>query len=185
MRALRRKLPVLLEGQRVNRRFARIVDLAAIALIALAAWKFLVAPHFFAPRFVPIPAPALTLPLEGGGTFDLAKARGKVVFLDFWASWCEPCKMSIPLIEQYKAAHPQALVYSVDAGETESVAARYAQRAKMRRVAFDPNMKAADAFGVDVFPTMIVIGRDGKEHAKWIGFNPLIEHDMAHAAGEF
>lgn len=169
----------------MNRRFARIADIAAIALIVLAAWKFLIAPRFFAPRFVPVPAPALTLPLEGGGSFNPAKARGQVVFLDFWASWCEPCKMSIPLIEQYKAAHPDALVYSVDAGEAENVAERYARSAKMRRVAFDPNMKAADAFGVAVFPTMIVIGRDGKEHAKWIGYNPLIEHEMARAASEF
>ncbi|HTX02993.1 MAG TPA: TlpA disulfide reductase family protein [Candidatus Acidoferrales bacterium] len=166
-------------------RFARIADIAAIALIALAAWKFLIAPRFFGPSFHPVPAPPLTLPLEGGGTFTLAKDRGQVVFLDFWASWCEPCKMSIPLIEKYKTTHPGALVYSIDAGESESVASRYARSAKMRRVAFDPNMKAADSFGVDVFPTMIVIGRDGKEHAKWIGFNPLIEHDMARAAKEF
>jgi hypothetical protein len=93
--------------------------------------------------------------------------------------------MSIPLIEEYKTTHPQALVYSVDAGEAESIAARYARSAKMQRVAFDPNMKAADSFGVDVFPTMIVIGRDGKQHAKWIGFNPLIERDMALAAKQF
>jgi thiol-disulfide isomerase/thioredoxin len=169
----------------VNRRFARIADVAALALIALAAWKFLIAPRFFGPTFVPVPAPALTLPLEGGGTFNLAKAHGQVVFLDFWASWCEPCKLSIPLIEQYKAAHPQTLVYSIDAGEVESVAARYARKANMRRVAFDTNMKAADAFGVDVFPTMIVIGRDGKQHAKWIGFNPLIARDMARAETAF
>ncbi|MGA3037542.1 MAG: TlpA disulfide reductase family protein [Vulcanimicrobiaceae bacterium] len=169
----------------MNRRFARIADIAAITLIALAAWKFLIAPRFFGPSFVPVPAPPITLPLEGGGAFNLAKARGQVVFLDFWASWCEPCKMSIPLIEEYKTTHPQALVYSVDAGEAESIAARYARSAKMQRVAFDPNMKAADSFGVDVFPTMIVIGRDGKQHAKWIGFNPLIERDMALAAKQF
>jgi thiol-disulfide isomerase/thioredoxin len=184
MRAPRRKLPVPREAQHVNRRFARVADIAAVALIALAAWKFLIAPRF-APAFVPLPAPAVTLPLEGGGTFSLPKARGQVVFLDFWASWCEPCKLSIPLIERYKSAHPSALVYSVDAGEAESVAARFARKANMRRVAFDPNMKTADAFGVEVFPTMIVIGRDGKEHAKWIGFNPLIGRDMAHAAATF
>jgi thiol-disulfide isomerase/thioredoxin len=184
MRAPRRKLPVTREAPHVNRRFARIADIAALALIALAAWKFLIAPRF-APAFVPVQAPALSLPLEGGGSFSLARAHGQVVFLDFWASWCEPCKLSIPLIEQYKAAHPGALVFSIDAGETESVAARYARKANMRRVAFDPNMKAADAFGVADFPTMIVIGRDGKEHAKWIGFNPLIGRDMARAASAF
>lgn len=163
----------------------RIADAVAVVLIAVAIWKFLIAPRFFAPKFAVVPAPPANLRLMGGGDFDLAKARGQVVFLDFWASWCGPCKLSIPLIERYKAEHPQELVFSVDAGEPASTAARYARSAKMRRVAFDPQMKLADAFGVSVFPTMIVIGRDGKEHAKWIGFNPLIQHDMARAAAEY
>lgn len=120
-----------------------------------------------------------------GGTFDLASARGRVVFLDFWASWCAPCKLSIPLIEHYKAAHPDALVFSIDAGESTAVAARYARGAKMRRVAFDPDMNVTDTLGVQVFPTMIVIGRDGKEHAKWVGYNPLIQQDMARAAARY
>lgn len=168
-----------------QRLFVRITDAIAVLLIALAIWKFLVAPRFFAPGFVAVPAPPVSLRLMDGGRFDLAEARGKVVFLDFWASWCGPCKLSIPLIERYKAEHPQALVISVDAGEAVPVAQRFARSAKMQRVAFDPEMKLADAFGVSVFPTMIVIGRDGKEHAKWIGFNPLIQHDMARAAAKF
>jgi thiol-disulfide isomerase/thioredoxin len=169
----------------VNRAYTRIADLAAVLLIALAVWKFLIAPRFFGPVFVPVPAPAVSVPLESGGDFVLGRARGQVVFLDFWASWCEPCKMSIPLIEKYKSEHPSALVYSIDAGESIATASRYARSANMKRVAFDPNMKVADAFGVSVFPTMVVIGRDGKEHAKWIGFNPLIGSDMARAASQF
>lgn len=165
--------------------FVRIVDAIAIVLIAYAVWRFFLAPRLFGTAFKPLPAPAVSLQLMDGGSFELAKARGDVVFLDFWASWCEPCKLSIPLIERYKAEHPQALVFSVDAGESVAVAERFARGAKMQRVAFDPQMRVADAFGVSVFPTMVVIGRDGKEHAKWIGFNPLIQHDMARAAAEF
>ena len=165
--------------------FVRIVDAIAILLIAYAVWRFFVAPRLFGTALLAVPAPAVTLHLMDGGSFDLAKARGNVVFLDFWASWCEPCKLSIPLIERYKTEHPQALVFSVDAGEQAAVAERYARSTKMRRVALDPQMKVSDAFGVGVFPTMVVIGRDGKERAKWVGFNPLIARDMSRAAAQF
>lgn len=164
---------------------ARIADAFALLLIALAIWRFFVAPHWFAPQFAVVPVPATNLQLMDGGAFNLADARGHVVFLDFWASWCEPCKQSIPLIEHYKAAHPDALVFSIDAGELVNVAERYARSAKMRRVALDPDMKVTDAFGVHVFPTMIVIGRDGKEHAKWVGYNPQIQQEMAAAAARY
>lgn len=166
-------------------RLPKILDVLAVLLIAAAVWKFYLGPRLFASRLSVVQAPDVRLPLMDGGTFDLAAARGRVVFFDFWASWCEPCKQSIPLIEHYKALHPDALVYSVDAGEPVARAKRYAEAAKMRRVAFDPDLKAADAFGISVFPTMIVIGRDGKEHAKWIGFNPQIQDEMARASTKY
>ncbi|MGH7662553.1 MAG: TlpA family protein disulfide reductase [Vulcanimicrobiaceae bacterium] len=154
-------------------------------MIVAALWKFFLGPRIFTGRSAVVQAPQVRVPLMGGGTFDLAAARGHVVFFDFWASWCEPCKQSIPLIEHYKALHPDALVYSVDGGESVATAKRYASAAKMRRVAFDPDLKVSDAFGVSVFPTMIVIGRDGKERAKWIGFNPQIQDEMARAAHQY
>lgn len=167
------------------RRSARFLDALALLIISLAVWKFVVQPLIFPARMKAVVAPHVRLPLMGGGTFDLAHARGHVVFLDFWASWCEPCKESIPLVQGYKAEHPQALVYSIDAGESVSTATEYARRKGMRDVAFDPDLKIADRFGVDGFPTMIVIGRDGKEHARWSGFNPLIRTDMSRAAREY
>jgi thiol-disulfide isomerase/thioredoxin len=164
---------------------SRILDWLAVVIIAFAIWKLVIAPRIFAGKATSVAAPSVVLPLMNGGTFEIAKARGHVVFLDFWASWCEPCKLSIPLIEHYKTVHPDALVVSVDAGEPDALASRFAREKKMKRVAFDSDLTVTHAFGVDVFPTMIVIDRDGKERAKWIGFNPLIEESMAHAAATF
>ena len=178
------------QGQEQNsppkaRPLGRIVDAIAVLLIVAAVWKFFIDPRFIAPRVAVVPAPNVTLNLMDGGSIDLAATHGKVVFLDFWASWCEPCKASIPLIEHYKAAHPQALVFSVDGGESNTIAERYARAAKMRSVVLDPSMTVADAFHVNVFPTMIVIGRDGKLHGKWVGFHADIQQRMATAAKEF
>jgi len=150
-------------------------------LIAAAIWKLVLAPRMLGEPSRATPTPPVVLAMMGGGTFDLAKARGKVVFLDFWASWCEPCKLSIPLVQHYEAAHHDVEVVSIDAGEPVPLAERFAAERKMRRVAFDPQMRASDAFGVDVFPTMIVVDPHGKQRAKWVGFNPLIESAMDHA----
>ena len=51
------------------------------------------------------PAPALLAKLIGGGAFDLTAARGKVVVLNFWASWCEPCMQEMPALDAYYRAH--------------------------------------------------------------------------------
>ena len=164
---------------------SRVLDWLAILILAFATWRFVIAPRLDTAKTSGVAAPAVVLPLLSGGTFEIAKARGHVVFLDFWASWCEPCKLSIPLIERYKTAHPDALVVSVDAGEPDAVASRFAHQMKMKRVALDPDLTVTHAFGVGVFPTMVVIDREGKERAKWVGFNPLIEESMARAAATF
>jgi thiol-disulfide isomerase/thioredoxin len=163
----------------------RALDVLAVLLIAFAVWRIFVAPRLFAGKLVAVAAPPVTAPLMDGGKFVLARSHGHVVFLDFWASWCEPCKMSIPLIARYEKSHPDATVISIDAGESISVATRFASLQKMKNVAFDPDMAITHAFGVEVFPTMIVIDPDGKQRAKWIGFNPLIEDAMANAAKTF
>jgi cytochrome c biogenesis protein CcmG, thiol:disulfide interchange protein DsbE len=53
------------------------------------------------------PAPALLANLIGGGKFDLAAERGKVVVLNFWASWCEPCLQEMPALDAYYQAHKE------------------------------------------------------------------------------
>lgn len=156
---------------------ARVLDLLAVAIILVALFEYFVAPRLAENAIVP--APPVSLATLGGGRFTVDRQRGRLTYLDFWATWCEPCQQSIPLIQQYARRHPEVDVVSVDVGEPAGVVAGFVRRHPMERVALDPDSDAAHAFGVTNFPTMVVIDRQGNQRAKWLGYNPQIEAEMA------
>lgn len=108
--------------------------------------------------------------LEG----TLPDMRGKVVLVDFWASWCAPCKKSFPVMkelhEKFSARGFVILAISVDEEKSE-----YEAFLKKAPVAFatvrDAAGKSAEAFGVDKMPTSFLIGADGKVAAIHSGFD--------------
>lgn len=119
--------------------------------------------------------------LLDGGTFSLANERGHVVFLDFYASWCEPCKLSLPLVERWHRSHPAAVVVPIDVAEPRTVAAEFARRYALQNVALDPHTTASSYFGVQGFPTIVVVDPQGDIRAKWEGLNPAIGLAMSNA----
>jgi thiol-disulfide isomerase/thioredoxin len=104
-----------------------------------------------------------------------------VVFLDFWASWCEPCKLSLPLVEKFARAHPEVEVIPVDVGEPLPVVSAFARARGMQHVALDPKTLSQGFFQINGFPTMVVVDPQGRIRATWTGFNPAIQLNMAHA----
>lgn len=110
------------------------------------------------------PTPALALANAEGGTFRLAEAKGQVVLLNFWASWCEPCRTELPSLELLAERHEkQGLqVLAVNHRETDQALARFiAQYPLTLPVLRDRDGAAARAWGVRIFPSTIAIGRDG------------------------
>jgi thiol-disulfide isomerase/thioredoxin len=166
-----------------RRRIARAIDLLAVLVVVYAVAQFVVVPRLAPAK--PAAAPPVRLTQLGGGRFALDAHHGEVVFLDFWASWCEPCQLSLPLVEHYAHIHPGAQVIAVNVGEPESAARGYARSHGLGRVALDPDSVAASAFGVTAFPTMVVIDADGRVRAKWVGYNPAIEAFMTDASTRY
>ena len=173
------------EAARVSLRrwAARGLDILAVLVVLAAVAKFVVVPRLLHHQVVQ--APPVVLATLNGGRFDLARSRGKLVFLDFWATWCDPCRESIPLVQHFRRTHPAVDVVSVDVGEPAAFVRPYAAKFKMGDVVLDPDEIVAHAFGVSGYPTVVAIDGSGRVRARWTGFNPDIERDMADAASKY
>ena len=117
-------------------------------------------------------APDFTLPQVDGGLLQLSSYRGKVVLLDFWATWCEPCREEIPnfvkLQNQYGARGLQIIGVSMDDGP-DPVREFYRQF-HMNYPVVMGTPAAAEAYGgVLGLPIAFLIDRQGRIHAKHLG----------------
>jgi peroxiredoxin len=124
------------------------------------------------------PAPAFVLNDLLGKVVSLSDLRGKVVILDFWATWCGPCKESFPgmkaFVEKYKA-NPEVEVLFIDSWErvkdkTKNAADFIAANGYPFHVLVDNKDEVIDAFQVDGVPTKFVIDKNGRIRFKSIGF---------------
>ncbi len=158
----------------------KLWDALAVVAIAFAIWKIFVAPRSLgAPGAHP--APHAVYERLAGQPFRVAGQRGHVVFLEFYASWCEPCKIELPLVQAWRRGHPDALVMPIDVGESRSTVSAFARRYALGNVALDPASGSRAYFGVEGFPTMVVIDASGHIRAKWEGLNPAIALALSNA----
>ncbi|MEZ4372964.1 MAG: TlpA disulfide reductase family protein [Polyangiaceae bacterium] len=126
------------------------------------------------PRFDPSKSPlvsqaapdfALEVIHEGdeGSRIRLSNLKGKPVLLDFWASWCGPCRMQAPIVDQIAREYGEQLhVVGVDTGDALEPAQVFAKQAKLSYpCVFDPDGAAAKSYGVSTLPTLVLIDKEG------------------------
>jgi len=107
------------------------------------------------------------------GQLDLKRYHGKVVYLDFWASWCKPCRKSFPwmnqLLTRYPADRFTVITVNLDA-ESESMHAFLQKVPAQFDIFHDPSGGIAEQFQLEGMPTSYLIDRDGKLVGKHVGF---------------
>lgn len=110
-------------------------------------------------------APAFTLKSLNGRNLSLREHRGRVVMLNFWATWCGPCRQEMPalnaLYEKYRDAG--FVLFGINVDADPATAARMTERLKIAYpILFDREKKASSLYQVNAMPMTILIDRDGK-----------------------
>ncbi len=102
--------------------------------------------------------------LSGGATLSLAEHRGKVVYLDFWASWCDPCTVAIPLIENLRSEFDEKdfQILAVNLDKNPKRARKFLRKHPVGYPSVsDPRGRLPREFGLETMPTSYLIDRDG------------------------
>ncbi|WP_417516274.1 TlpA family protein disulfide reductase [Marinobacter sp.] len=143
--------------------------------------RFVIAATLFCSTLLTMPAiavdtgaaPDVKLPTRDG-RISLSELRGKVVLLDFWASWCGPCRQSFPWMNEMQARYEsqgfEVVAVNVDQNP-EAAAAFLSEVPATFTVAFDPEGKTPEAYEVMGMPSAYLIDRNGHIHSQHIGFH--------------
>ena len=120
-------------------------------------------------------APGSQSPSSPASGAPFSEFRGKVILLDFWASWCGPCRNALPNLKRLQAVYgsPDFVVISISEDDDESAWRAFVSSHNMtwpQRLDSDGSIQSQ--FGVNALPTYVLIGRDGTILQKFVGEAP-------------
>lgn len=109
------------------------------------------------------PAPDFALQAPGGGEVRLSDFRGQPVVVNFWATWCPPCRAEIPALEQaHREFGGDVVILGVDVQESEATVEVFMQELDMTYpVALDPDAAVARGYQVRAYPTTVFVDSQG------------------------
>jgi peroxiredoxin len=134
--------------------------------------------------------PAISVEEVSGSTFSLANEKGKVVVVNFWATWCGPCQVEMPRLEKeiwekYKSSPDFAMV-AIAREQTQETVADFGKKHPVYTypLAFDPNRAVYKQFADSGIPRTYVVGRDGKIVFQSVGYDEAHFDDLDKAIGK-
>lgn len=128
------------------------------------------------------PAPAFNIDTMDGAKFDLASQKGKIVVLDFWASWCGPCTMALPIINEVTSSvkDKDIVFLAVNIQETPDQIKQYLDKKNLKfTVGMDPEGKISELYQVREIPQAVIVGKDGIVAEVVVGFSPDMKETFA------
>jgi thiol-disulfide isomerase/thioredoxin len=153
-----------------------------LTLCLCIGWIFLL-PHCSKEGKAPSPAlaPDFTLKTLDGPEISLSRLRGQVVLLDFWATWCAPCREAIPHLiniqKTYQEKGVEVIGMNVDKGDAETVR-RFVKSMEIPYAITLTPEEVSRKYGVTALPTTILIDKEGKIRQKFLGFTSEISKQI-------
>ena len=127
------------------------------------------------------PAPGFTLQSNSGQQVALAQLKGKVVMVNFWATWCVPCRQEMPhlvaLYKKYNSLGFELLAVNVEKNNAEGARKWLQETPVTFPVLFDPENQVTKLYKVQTMPSTVIIGRDGTMRFMHNGYKPGYEND--------
>ncbi len=124
-----------------------------------------------------------TLPMPNAKTFRLSEQRGKVVFVNFWATWCAPCREEMPAMERLWREHRDRgfVIVAVSIDSNPAVVSPFVKKGGFTfPIVLDPKMEVANTYGLRVVPSSFLIDRKGNHTAQAYGPRSW-DNDAAHS----
>lgn len=118
----------------------------------------------------------LITPTQAASPLDLTSLRGRVIYLDFWASWCGPCKQSFPWMQSMKETYERQglTVIAINLDRDRADANKFLEQLKPTfDVRFDPSGELAESYNVEGMPSSVLIDRHGVRRFTHVGFRPI------------
>lgn len=123
------------------------------------------------PAALGAPAPATELAMLDGGSITLDELAGRPVLLNFWATWCIPCRAELPALAAVAADNTNITIIAINMQEEAELADAFLNRIGVTLpAALDQDGAIAHSFGVVNLPTSILIGPDGTVLARHVGY---------------
>ena len=122
------------------------------------------------------PAPDFSLPSNSGKTINLSQYKGQVVMINFWATWCGPCRQEMPLLEgiykKYNKMGFTMLGVNVEPDSKGAEAWLAKQKPVTFPIAFDVDSKVSKLYNVAVMPSTVFVDRKGNVRVMHKGYKP-------------
>ena len=135
-----------------------------------------------APAQAPVPAPDFSLAARDGGSVQLSSLRGQVVMINFWATWCGPCRQEMPLLEQLHAKYEPLgfTLLGVNVEPDSAAATTWLKGVPVTfPILFDTKNAVAEQFGVMGMPSSVFVDREGRVRYVHRGYKPGDEAQYA------
>jgi len=127
-----------------------------------------------------VPAPDFTLESRAGDNIRLEDHRGEVVMLNFWASWCGPCRQEMPLMDDLYGRYQDLgfTILAVNVDENRGEALRFLDKVPVSYpILYDPKSSVSELYEVPAMPTTVMIDRDGNARYIHYGYKPGYEDE--------